>query len=79
MKSKKGKRNTKSSKKNFLFARSPRIDGGELYRALKERGILVRHFDRPRISDWVRITVGTREQMDALLRETEAVLREITD
>ena len=67
------------SKANFLFARSPRIDGGELYRALKERGILVRHFDRPRISDWVRITVGTREQMDALLRETEAVLREITD
>ena len=67
------------SKANFLFARSPRIDGGELYRALKERGILVRHFDRPRISDWVRITVGTREQMDVLLRETEAVLREIKD
>ena len=64
------------SKSNFLFARSERIDGAALYRGLKQRGILVRHFDKPRISAWVRITVGTREQMEALLRETKSMLEE---
>ena len=64
------------SKSNFLFARSERIDGGALYRGLKQRGILVRHFNKPRISAWVRITVGTRAQMEALLRETKSMLEE---
>ncbi|MBQ9994543.1 MAG: histidinol-phosphate transaminase [Clostridia bacterium] len=59
---------------NFIFARHPEIDGGEIYRALRERGILVRHFGKERISQYNRITVGTREQMDALL----AALCEIT-
>ena len=61
---------------NFLFARSNSIDGGALYQKLKERGILVRHFDKPRISDYVRVTVGTREQMEAFIRETREILRE---
>lgn len=64
------------SKANFIFARSPIIPGGEYYRKLKERGILVRHFDKARISDYVRITIGTMEQMKALLRETESLLEE---
>lgn len=64
------------SKANFIFARSSRIDGGALYLALKERGILVRHFDKPRISDYVRITIGTREEMEILLRETKAILED---
>ena len=64
------------SKANFLFIRSDRIGGGELYRKLKERGILVRHFTRPRINDYVRVTIGTREEMDAFLRETKAILEE---
>lgn len=64
------------SRANFLFARSDRIPGGELYRALKERGILVRHFDKPRIDDYVRISIGTRGEMEALLRETKAILEE---
>ena len=55
------------SRTNFLFARTPAMDGGALYAALKERGILVRHFAAPRTRDWVRITVGTPEQMQALL------------
>ena len=55
------------SKANFLFAQSSRIPGGELYRKLKEKGILVRHFDKPRLEDRLRITVGSREQMEALL------------
>ena len=64
------------SRSNFIFARTDRIDGEALYRGLKERGILVRHFDKPRISAYVRITVGTREQMEAFLRETRSLLEE---
>ena len=64
------------SKANFLFACSEQIDGGKLYRELKERGILVRHFDKPRIDKYVRITIGTREQMEALLQEISAILKE---
>ena len=64
------------SKANFIFARSEQINGGKLYRDLKERGILVRHFDKPRIENYVRITIGTREQMKALLKEIKAILEE---
>ena len=61
------------SKANFLFAKSSRIPGGELYRKLKEKGILVRHFDKPRLENRLRITVGSDQQMNALL----AALREL--
>ena len=43
---------------NFIFVRHPAIGGGELYRRLKEEGILVRHFDTERICDYIRITIG---------------------
>ena len=62
------------SKANFIFASSPKISGGDYYRKLKERGILVRHFDKERIQEYVRITIGTMEQMEALLRETESLM-----
>ena len=55
------------SKTNFLFARHPKLPGKQLYLDLKTRGILVRHFDKPRIADYNRITIGTRGQMDTLL------------
>jgi len=63
------------SKANFLFARHPEISGEDLYRKLKERGILIRHFSAERIRDYNRISIGTDEQMEALIRETEGVLR----
>ena len=64
---------TKSSA-NFLFVRHSEAGGHELYAALKERGILVRQWNKPRISDCLRITIGTKEQMDALLTAIENVL-----
>ncbi len=66
------------SKANFLFARSDRIGGEELYRKLKERGILVRHFNKPRIEDYNRITIGTEAQMNTLLEAIKAILEERT-
>ncbi len=62
------------SKANFLFAKSDVISGGALYNALRDRGILVRHFSGKLIEDFVRISIGTREQMDALLEAVSNIL-----
>lgn len=59
---------------NFIFAASPDIDGGELYSALKSRGILVRHFTAERIRSYNRITVGKRKEMDALISAIRELL-----
>ena len=64
------------SRANFLFARHGAIPGGELYRALKDRGVLIRWFDKDRIRDFTRITVGTREQMLVLLDGVRDILNE---
>ena len=61
---------------NFVFARSPAVDGGALYQKLKARGVLVRHFTKPEIADFNRITIGTRAQMDILLDNIRAILEE---
>ncbi len=63
---------------NFLFAKAPFADGETLYRRLKARGILIRHWNKPRIGDWCRITVGTRAQMEALLTAVDALMKEET-
>jgi len=63
---------------NFLFAAHPAISGGELYRELKARGVLVRYFDRPDTRAYVRITVGTMEQMRILIDTIREILEERT-
>ena len=60
---------------NFLFARHPGVSGEALYRELKARGVLVRHFDKPRIRAYNRITIGTREQMDIFLAAAEKIIK----
>lgn len=62
------------SRSNFLFARKPGTNGGAIYRGLKERGVLVRHFDKDPIRDYNRITIGTQEQMDIFLTKLEELL-----
>ena len=64
------------SRANFLFAKHPNLDGKTLYTELRARGVLVRHFEKPRISDYNRITVGSREQMDILIDTIRTILEE---
>ncbi len=52
------------SQANFIFATHPEVDAGELFTSLKEAGIYVRHWDAERIRQYLRITIGTREEMD---------------
>jgi len=59
---------------NFVFARHPRRDGGELAQALRARSIIVRHFKLPRIDQFLRITVGTDEQCAALIAALTEIL-----
>jgi histidinol-phosphate aminotransferase len=59
---------------NFVFARHPGQEGAALAAALRQRAVIVRHFSGPRISDYLRITVGTEEQTDRLLTALSEIL-----
>jgi histidinol-phosphate aminotransferase len=62
------------SQANFLFARCQSPPARLVYQTLKARNILVRHFDQPGLADWLRITIGTPQQNDALLRELQRII-----
>lgn len=55
------------SKSNFIFASHPKFPAKELFGALKQRGIYVRYFAKPRIDNYLRISIGTDEEMKALV------------
>lgn len=53
---------------NFVFARPPAGNAEALYLALKQRGVLVRYFNKPRINEYLRITIGTDDEMQTFLQ-----------
>lgn len=61
---------------NFIFTRCPKCSGVELYRKLKARGVLVRCWDKPALRDYVRVTIGSKKQMDVFLSQVRAILEE---
>ena len=61
---------------NFVFARPKEGDAGLVANALREQGIIVRHFDKPRIAEYLRITVGTAEQHSRLIDALKALQTE---
>ena len=61
---------------NFIFVRHPQLSGELIFRRLRERGVIIRHFTKARIADYNRITIGSRDQMDILLRELKEILEE---
>lgn len=63
-----------NSKANFIFASTTKLSGEDVYRGLRKHGILVRFFDKPRIDRFVRITIGTRKQMDTLIFAVKELL-----
>ena len=58
---------------NFVFVRPPK-PAAEVVAALRERKVLVRHYDREPIAGWIRVTVGTREQHEKLLGALKEIL-----
>lgn len=60
---------------NFMMVKNPSLDGETYYRALRERGILVRWFNEPRIAAYVRITIGSNDEMAALIAATEDIMK----
>ncbi len=62
------------SKANFIFARHPKHEASALTQGLRESGIIVRHFKAPRIDQFLRITIGTPEQCDALVARLKTLL-----
>ena len=59
---------------NFIFAKHATVGGKDLYLKLKENGILVRHFDKEKLRDYNRITIGDTEQMQALITMLKQLL-----
>ena len=65
------------SSANFVFARHPAQGGWELAAALRQRGVLGRHFNKPRAAPYLRITVGTDDDIRRLIAAAEDILRDV--
>jgi len=65
---------TLPSTANFIFTRHPKHAGAKIYQALRDRGIIVRHFKSPRIEEFLRITIGTDEQSNELVTALKEIL-----
>ncbi len=66
-----------ASMANFILARTDKICGKELYQRLKSKGVLVRHLSDERITDSIRITVGSQEQMETFIQKIKEILEDL--
>ena len=64
------------SKANFVFAKSDKLSGKELYLKLKENGVLIRHFAKDRIKDYIRITIGSMDEMKVFISAIKSIFKE---
>ncbi len=64
------------SKTNFVFAKTNKIPSSELYEALREKGILIRYFNAPRINEYFRMSMGTMEQMQKVMEVIDEIIKE---
>ena len=65
------------SKANFVFAKCDKISGEALYKSLKDKGVLIRHFSKERIKNYIRITIGSLEEMQIFISKVTEILGEI--
>lgn len=63
------------SSANFVFVKHPKIEAQVLFEGLRERNIIVRYFDKPRVNEYLRISIGTDEEMDSLIVELRALVK----
>lgn len=66
-----------NSSANFIFAKNEKISGKDYYLSLKERGVLVRHFDKDKIKEYNRITIGSIKEMQQFIKITKEILEKI--
>jgi len=64
-----------NSQANFIFAKHNEVNGEFLYKSLKDRGVLVRYFNKERINDYLRISIGTDEEMEILIKQLKTILK----
>lgn len=62
------------SKTNFIFAKHATVDAEEIFAKLREKHIFVRHFNSERIKNYLRISIGTREEMEKFIDELKCIL-----
>jgi histidinol-phosphate aminotransferase len=67
--------NVVDSKANFVFISHPEASAAEIFSKLRDRGILVRYFNKPRIENYLRVTIGTDVQMDCFLKELKDIVK----
>lgn len=63
------------SQANFIFISHAELHGRKLFQRLREEGILVRYFDKPRIDNYLRVSIGTDEEMDCFLAAVERICK----
>ena len=66
--------NVLDSMTNFIFASHPKVNGEKIFLSLKERGILVRYFNKPKIDNYIRISIGTDKEMDSLIKNLKEII-----